>query len=432
MNAQREILDADLLVEGSRIAAIAPRIEAPAAQVIDLGRALLIPGLIQTHVHLCQTLFRGQADDLVLLDWLKEKIWPLEGAHDAESLYTSAQLGIGELFLGGTTTIVDMETVQHTEHAFQAILDSGIRALAGKCLMDNPGKDIPPALRETTEDSLGQSVDLYEQFHSQGNGRLEVAFMPRFVLSCTELLLSEIAAIAREKKAFIHTHAAENLEEIQQVQSISGLSNIRYLDKIGLTGPDVLLAHCIWLDEEEIAILTGTQTRIAHCPSANLKLASGIAPIPDLLQQGAVVSLGADGAPCNNNLDCFTEMRHASLIQKPAHGPTVMPARQVFEMATLAGARSIGHEDDLGSLEVGKKADLAVVSREGLHNWPNRHTDIYAQLVYQAKAADVCLTMVDGRLVMQDRQLLTLDIPQIKHDAERSLDRVLKRAGLLI
>lgn len=431
MNAHREIIKGDLLVEGSYITAIGPKIEASAERMIDLHGDLLIPGLIQTHVHLCQTLFRGQADDLELLDWLKLKIWPLEGAHDAESLYDSAQLGIGELFLGGTTTIVDMETVHHTEHAFQAILDSGIRALAGKCLMDNPGENIPPTLGETTEDSLRKSSDLYEQFHGKGNGRLEVAFMPRFMISCTDFLLREVARLAREKKMFVHTHAAENLGEIRKVQSRSGLRNIQYLDKIGLTGPQVILAHCIWLEAEEIGILADSGTRVAHCPSSNLKLASGVAPIPELLKRGVAVSLGADGAPCNNNLDCFVEMRHAALIQKPLHGPTVMPAQQVFEMATIAGARAIGHEHDLGSLETGKKADLAVVSRGGLHTWPNEHTDVYAQLVYQVQAADVCSTMVDGQLVMQDRQLLTLDVPELKQSSLSSLNRVLKRVGFI-
>lgn len=431
MNKQREIIKGDLLVNGTVIEAIGPEIVVPAERVIDLHGDLLIPGLIQTHIHLCQTLFRGLADDLELLDWLKLKIWPLEGAHDVESLYDSAQLGIGELFLGGTTTIVDMETVHRTEHAFQAILDSGLRALSGKCMMDNPNADIPPGLRESTADSLQESVDLYEKYHGQGNGRLEVAFMPRFVISCTDQLLTEVSRLAKEKNVYIHTHASENLGEIRKVQDRYGLRNIALLEKIGLTGPNIILVHCVWLDKEEIKILADSGTKIVHCPSSNLKLASGVAPIPELLKHGAEVSLGADGAPCNNNLDCFTEMRHAALIQKPLLGPTVMPAQQVFEMATIAGAGAIGHEHDLGSLEAGKKADLAVVSREGLHTWPNGHTDVYAHLVYQVQASDVRFTMVDGQIVMHDRQLLTIDVPRLKQRSARSLDRVLKRVGLI-
>lgn len=431
MNAVREIVQGDLLVDGSRIVSVGGVIEQSADQVIDLRGDLLIPGLIQTHIHLCQTLFRGQTDDLELLDWLKLKVWPLEGGHDPESLYDSALLGIGELFLGGTTTIVDMETVYHTEHAFEAILTSGLRALSGKVMMDACNKDIPSSLRETTAASIQASVDLYEKYHGKGNGRLEVAFTPRFVISCTDTLLKEVSRLAREKNAFVHTHASENRAEIQVVESTRGMRNIIYLDKVGLTGPKLILAHCIWLDEAEKEVLIQSKTRISHCPSSNLKLASGIAPIPEMMKRGAEISLGADGAPCNNNLDGFREMRHAALIQKHLHGPTVMPAQTVFELATLGGARAIGHEQDLGSLEVGKKADLAVVSLQGLHTWPIEHVDVYSQLVYQATSSDVRLTMVDGQIVMSDRQLLTIDVPRLKESATKSLNRVMKRVGLV-
>jgi len=430
MNGQQDVIHGDLLVEGSRIAALGSNITTGADKVYDLQGDFLIPGLIQTHVHLCQTLFRGQADDLELLDWLRWKIWPLEGGHDAQSIYDSALLGIGELFLGGTTTIVDMETVHHTEHAFQAILDSGIRALSGKVMMDEPGGGVPPSLQESTEDSLQESVDLFEKYHGQGDGRLEVAFTPRFVISCTDTLLKEVSRLAREKNAFVHTHASENRSEVQVVEETRGMHNVVYLDRVGLTGPRLILAHCIWLDEEEKEILVRSGTRIAHCPSSNLKLASGVAAVPELLKRGAEISLGADGAPCNNNLDAFVEMRHAALIQKPFCGPTAMPAREVFALATVAGARAIGHEHDLGSLEVGKKADLAVVSRQGLHNWPNEGVDVYAQLVYQARSSDVRLTMVDGRIVMEERRLCTIDVPRLKESARRSLERVKRRAGL--
>ncbi|AFM41039.1 cytosine deaminase-like metal-dependent hydrolase [Desulfosporosinus acidiphilus SJ4] len=431
MNAQRDVIKGDLLVDGSRIAAVGEVKESSADQVFDLNGDLLIPGLIQTHIHLCQTLFRGQADDLELLDWLKLRIWPLEGGHDPESIYDSALLGIGELFLGGTTTIVDMETVHHTEHAFKAILSSGMRALAGKVMMDDPSGDVPLSLQETTEASLQESVDLFEKFNGQGNGRLEVAFTPRFVISCTDTLLKEVSRLAREKKAFVHTHASENRGEIQVVESTRGMRNVVYLDKVGLTGPKLILAHCIWLDETEKDILVRTKTRISHCPSSNLKLASGIAAITELLGRGAEVSLSSDGAPCSNNLDGFREMRHAALIQKPLHGPTAMPAQKVFELATIAGARALGREADLGSLEAGKKADLAVVSLQGLHTWPNQHVDVYSQLVYQAYPSDVRLTMVDGQIVMRDRKLLTIDVPELKKRSTQSLNRVMKRVGMI-
>lgn len=427
MNSEREVLLGNLLVDGTVIAALGKDVTDHADQVIDLHGDLLIPGLIQTHVHLCQTLFRGQADDLALMDWLKLKIWPLEGGHDPESIYDSALLGIGELFLGGTTTIVDMETVHHTEHAFAAILSAGIRAVSGKVMMDNHYEDIPLSLRETTEASLKESIDLYEKYHGWGDGRLAVAFTPRFAISCTDELLREVANYAQVKNAFIHTHASENQGEVQELAGMRGMRNVVYLEKVGLTGPRLILAHCIWLDETEKEILVRSQTKISHCPSSNMKLASGLAPIPELMTRGAEISLGADGAPCNNNLDGFREMRHAALIHKPLFGPAAMPAQKVFELATLGGARAVGREHDLGSLEVGKKADLAVVSLQGLHTWPYEQGNVYTQLVYQATSADVQLTMVDGQIVMKDRQLLTIDVPRLKESALRSLKRVKER-----
>jgi len=430
MNGKREIINGDLLVENSTVAAVGKRLDQTADRTIDLQGDVLMPGLIQTHIHLCQTLFRGQADDLQLLDWLKLKIWPLEGGHDEQSLYDSAQLGIGELFLGGTTAIVDMATVHHTEHNFRAILDSGMRAISGKCMMDDPSGDIPTSLQEKTGDSLQESTDLFEKYHGAGEGRLEVAFTPRFVISCTDELLREVARLAKQKAAFVHTHASENRSEIQVVEASRGRRNIVWLEKLGLTGPKLILAHCIWLDAAEIEILVRSKTRIAHCPSSNLKLASGTANIPHLLEQGAEVSLGADGAPCNNNLDGFVEMRHAALIQKPLHGPTAMPAWQVFELATMGGARAMGREHDLGSLEPGKKADLAVVSLQGLHTWPQDNVNIYSQLVYQARSSDVWLTMVDGKIVMENRELKTINQAELKRNASASLKRVLQRTGV--
>lgn len=431
MNAQRDVLNGDLLVEDSRIRVLGGVIDYPADKVFDLDGDVIIPGLIQTHVHLCQTLFRGQADDLELMDWLKLKIWPLEGGHDPESIFDSALLGIGELFLGGTTTIVDMETVHHTEHAFQAILTSGIRAISGKVMMDEPNGDIPASLRESTSNSIQESQDLYEKYSGKGSGLLEVAYTPRFVISCTDALLSEVAKCACKNKAFVHTHASENLGEIKIVEQTRGMRNIAFLDKLGLTGPELILAHCIWLDEVEKELLIQSKTRIVHCPSSNLKLASGVAQIPELLTRGAEVSLGADGAPCNNNLDAFQEMRLAALIQKPLNGPKSMPAQRVFELATLGGAKALGKEEEIGSLEVGKKADLAVIRLSGLHTWPSESVDIYVQLVYQAKSTDIRLTMVNGKIVMQDRKLLTIDEQNLKRTSTKSLQRVLKRVGLV-
>jgi cytosine/adenosine deaminase-related metal-dependent hydrolase len=430
MNQDHQVLQGNVLVEQDRIAAIGATVE-DADRVIDGAGRAVIPGLIQSHVHLCQTLFRGQANDLELLDWLRLRIWPLEGSHDQESVYYSALLGCGELFKSGTTAIVDMETVHHTDASFEALLQAGMRAISGKCMMDY-GDGVPASLLEETGRSIQESVDLLEKWHGKGEGRLQYAFTPRFVISCSDRLLQEVRDLAARYRVKVHTHASENQGEIAEVQRDRGLRNLVYLDRIGLAGPDLILAHCIWLDDQEQEIVARSGIKVAHCPSSNLKLASGIARIPELLSAGASISIGTDSTACNNNLDQFLEMRLAALIHKPAYGATAMPAGQVFELATIGGARAMGLEQVIGSLEVGKKADLAIVDLGGLHNQPQLgRVDIYSQLVYQVNGGDVVTTMVDGRIVMDDRQLKTIDEPLVKAGCNEAIVRVGRRAGVL-
>lgn len=431
MNKSREIKQADIFIRGNRIEAIGERLQREADEKIDAQGMVIIPGLIQTHIHLTQTLFRGQADDLELLDWLRKKIWPLEGSHTEESNHISAKLGIAELIKGGTTAIIDMETVNHTEAAMDAVLSSGMRAHIGKCMMDY-GKGVPAALMEDTEHSIRESERLLKAWHGKDQGRIQYAFAPRFVVSCTEKLLIKVRDLAREYGVMVHTHASENQGEIDLVEKDRGMRNIHYLHKLGLTGENLILAHCIWLDDEEMKILAATGTKIAHCPNSNLKLASGIAKIPELLALGANVSIGADGAPCNNNLDIFKEMRSAALIQKARlFQPTVMPAHKVFELATLGGAKAMGLENEIGSIEEGKKADLAILDLSDIHIAPTNGGDIISQLVYSATAQDVKTTIIDGRIVMKDRTLITMDEKSIKEDANRVILQQVERAGMI-
>ncbi len=428
MNQNRDVLQDDLLVQDGFIKCIGP-VDASVDQIIDAGGRVLIPGLIQTHVHLCQTLFRGQADDLELLDWLNLRILPLEAAHDYESLYCSTLLGIGELFRGGTTSIVSMETIRHTEAVFQAITESGIRAVSGKCMMDR-GEGVPGNMKEKTSDSLQESVDLLEKWHGAAGGRLHYAFCPRFAVSCSEELLVQVRDLARRYRVKMHTHASENLKEVALIQAERKMRNVAYLERLGLTGADLILAHCVWLDREEMEMLCRSGTNVAHCPSSNLKLGSGIAPVPAMLDRGVQVSIGADGAPCNNNLDVFTEMRIAALIQKPRHGAAAMPAGKVFALATLGGARAMSLDKEIGSLEVGKKADIVMVNLNNFHCLPAEGTDIYGRLVYQARASDVALTMVDGRIVYENGYLTTIDEEMIAREAGQAIKRVRRRAGM--
>ena len=430
MNPEREIVTEDILIEGDKISKMGNIDSDKALRVINAQGMLVIPGLIQSHVHLCQTLFRGMANDLELLDWLNLRIFPLESAHDEESLYYSSMLGCAELLRGGTTSIIDMATVKFTDSVFAAADRAGIRYLGGKCMMDQ-GAEGALALVEDTSSSIQESLDLLQRWNGKANGRLLYAFCPRFVPSCSHELLREIQTLSTLYKVPVHTHASENRAEIELVESERGMRNIVYLDQLGLCNERLILAHCIHLYDEEKRILAASRSNVAHCPSSNLKLASGIAPIPELINLGANVSLGADGAPCNDNLSMFMEMRLAALIQKPLHGATSMPALKVFEMATLGGARAMGRENELGSLEIGKKADIAIIDLNKWHTWPAQGADIYGQLVYQVQAQDVYCTIVDGHLKMLAGELLTIPEREVKEKSAESWRRVCQRVGLL-
>jgi 5-methylthioadenosine/S-adenosylhomocysteine deaminase len=269
------------------------------------------------------------------------------------------------------------------------------------------GEEVPRALQEQTINSIDESLALLEEWHGKAGGRIRYCFAPRFAVSCTRELLEKVAQLARARGVMIHTHASENRTECEMVEQETGLRNITYLDSVGLTGRHVALAHCVHLSDEEIEILKTTQTNVAHCPSSNLKLGSGLAPIVKMLEQGISVSLGADGAACNNRLDMFTEMRTAALLQKVLHGPEVLPASRALRMATIDGARALGLDGEIGSIEVGKRADLAVVRLDGLHSTPVE--DVISAVVYSAQPDDVDTVLIDGEFVLRDRKLLTID-----------------------
>ena len=428
MDPRRRILDADVSVRDGRIEAVGRTGgRADGTTVLDCKGLVLLPGLIQAHIHLCQTLFRGLADDLSLEDWLAKRIWPLEAAHTEDSIYWSALLGAAELLLGGTTAILDMETVRHTGAAFEALQEIGLRATAGKCLMDAPSN--PPALREPTDQALRESADLCAKWHGAANGRLRYCFAPRFAPSCTGPLLRAVSDLAERAGAVIHTHAAETPVELQIVKRETGNDELAYLDSVGISGPRAALAHCVWVDKEGIARLARQGTNIVHCPSSNLKLGSGIAPIPEMLAAGCRVAIGADGAPCNNRLDAFEEMRAAALIQKPRLGPDALPAPLVLELATLGGARALGLEAEIGSIEVGKRADLMVLDLEGMHAQP-AEADLISRIVYSARAADVRHVLVDGRVVVKDGVLKTAKPEEIRRGANAQARRLRRAVGI--
>ena len=421
LNDQNDIFEGSVLVEGGIITALGESLTAHADEVIDARGSALLPGFVQTHIHLCQTLFRGAADDLALIDWLKKRIWPMEAAHTADSLYASARLGIAELIRGGTTCALTMETVHHTEQAFRAAEESGFRATIGKCMMDK-GEEVPAQLRETADDSIKESLALLERWNGRGEGRIHSCFAPRFAVSCTRELLERVATLARENRVMVHTHASENKDEIDMVERETGRRNIEYLNDVGLAAPHVLLAHCVHLNDSEFEILRATGTHVAHCPSSNLKLGSGLAPVAEMIERGISVSLGADGAACNNRLDMFTEMRMAALVQKALRGPQTLPALTALRMATINGARALGLSEKIGSVEVGKRADIILINLDRFHLTPR--PDMVSTIVYSAEASDVDTVIIDGRVVMRERSLTTLDEQTVIRQARDQAARI--------
>jgi 5-methylthioadenosine/S-adenosylhomocysteine deaminase len=423
-----KVVRADITIRGGRIAEVGktgtrdegrekgPSLPLPQAR--DCTGCLVMPGLIQAHVHLCQTLFRGLADDLPLEDWLVRRIWPLEAAHTAETVYASALLGAAELLLGGTTTILDMETVRHTDAAFEALERIGIRATAGKCLMDIRPEGAPPELAEATDAALAEAEALARRWHGAADGRLRVCLAPRFVPSCSGPLLRAASDLAERCGAQLHTHAAETVVQRDTVLRTTGLEEIAYLDSVGIAGPRAVLAHCVWVDGHEIERLARQGTTVVHCPSSNLKLASGVAKIPEMLAAGCRVAIGADGAPCNNRLDVFAELRLAALIQKPRLGAETLTAAQALELATLGGAAAVGLGGEIGSIAPGKRADLVVLDLSGPHLHP-LVGDPVSRVVYAAQASDVRDVFVDGRPVVLGRGLVTAPIDEIVREADR-------------
>jgi len=418
-----QTVDGELWLEGDRILGIQPvgTPPPPDARIIDCAGRWILPGFVQTHVHVVQSLFRGLADDLQLLDWLRRRIWPLERAHDEESVYWSARLGFTEMLLGGTTSMLDMATVHHTDAVFQAAEEVGVRAAIGKAMMD---RDNDAGLGEPTEVGLQSCADLITRWH--GKGRLRVAVSPRFVPSCSERLMREAAALARRHGCLLHTHSSENVHEVDLVHELTGRRNVDFLADVGFSGADTVLAHCIHLDEGEIDCLARADTTVAHCPSSNLKLASGIAPIPRLLEAGVRCTLGADGAPCNNRLDMLTEMRLAALIQKPVHGAEAMPATTVLDMATRQGATALGL--DAGVLAPGRLADLVVVDPRALPAWGGGHPT--GALVYALGAGAVEQVWIGGQPVVESGRIAAWPLHETIAGAEAALARVRRRAGL--
>lgn len=401
--------------DGDRITGVGALAPEPGEVAVDGSGLVALPGFVQGHVHLCQTLLRGLADDLPLMDWLRERIWPLEAAHDEASTRASAELAIAELLRGGTTTIQAIESVRHTEQAIAALRASGMQAIVGNCLIDEAGAGVPPALVTGTREALALMAEL----HASCGGAVQFAVSPRFVLSCSDALLEAAGAFAAEQRLRVHTHACEHRDEAADVSARFGAGAIEVLGRHRLLGPRTGLAHCVHVTAPELELLHAHEVAVLHCPSANLKLGSGIAPIAAYARQGLRVALGADGAPCNNRLSALTEMRLAALLQAVSAGPGAWPAAQALRAATIGGAEALRLDAECGSLTVGKRADLLLFDLGEV----TTAAEVASALVYHADERQLRHVFVAGREPQ-------LDFDAIRAAAQVQRTRLLARASL--
>ena len=417
-----------LRIAGDRIEALGDFAPAPGELAIDGHGMAALPGFVQGHVHCCQTLFRGLGDDLELLPWLQTRIWPLEHAHDAASARASAELTLLLLLRSGTTTVQTMESVCHADAAFTAALATPMTLVSGNCLMDLDAGGVPAGMATSASTALQLCEQLRTGFDGR-EGRLHYAVSPRFLLSCSEALLRDAGAYARQHDLRLHTHAGEHPGEVRAVRAQLGRDSIEALHHFGLLGPRTALAHCVHTSPAERQLLQDTDTAVLHCPSTNLKLGSGIAPIVDYRARSLRLALGADGAPANNRLSQLTELRQMALLQAFAAGPGRLPAAAALHLATRGGAMALGLDHELGSLQPGKRADLVLFDLQQPELQPGG--DLASQLVYAADERQLRAVLCGGEFVLRDGELLQLDAAAVAAAATVQLERVLARAGLM-
>ena len=362
---------------------------------LDARGRWVLPGFVQAHLHLCQTLLRNGPEDLELLPWLERHVWPGEAAHDAETMAISARLGLAECLASGVTAVLDMGTVRHADALFRAASRAGIRYTGGNVLMDDPDTT-PVNLRAHAEEGLAETERLRSFWHGRDRGRLRVAVQPRFVVACTEKLLRRAAEFAAEKNLAIHTHASESRQEVELVRARTGSGNIAYLEEMGLLTPRACIAHAVHLEEGDGERLASRQAKVAHCPSSNMKLSSGICPVVDLQASGVRVALGSDAAACNDRLDPFGEMRLAVFLSRALSPPRRLSAFEALRMATWQGARALDLSGEDG-LVPGGRADLALLDPEAGWSLPDAWSEEpYGAVVYSMGRENVFATVVDG------------------------------------
>jgi len=432
LDAEATVLrGADVLVEEETITSLGrASVVPPNARMLDVTGCLVLPGLIQGHLHLGQTFFRGLGEGRRLLAWLRERIWPLEAAHDDESAYWCGLLGAVECLLGGTTTIQDIGIGPGASGLLRAIADSGLRAFAGECLMDS-GDGLPAAMRGDTDAVLAATEAAGDRFERGGAGRLRYLLNPRFILTCSDPLWDGIRDLSLRRGWPVHTHGLEQLDETLAVREIkNGRDEIQYFADQGILATDLRLAHGVWITAEHLERVRAQRFSVVHCPSSNLKLGSGIADVLAIRRAGVPVGIGTDGAACSNQLDNFAELRLAALLQKLKHGPDAFSGLDALRLATSEGARTLGLQDAIGSLEPGKAADLVVLAAGRPELWGAAEADLHDLVAFGASRGTVRHVVVDGQLLVEDGRLTRLDAGEVFREAGRCLRDLIRRSGV--
>ena len=402
-----------LLIKDDLIAEISENIdESNVDKIIDAEGKILLPGLINTHTHLSMTLFRGLADDLSLDSWLNDHIWPMEANLNGDYCYIGALLGAVELIKSGTTTFSDMYF--YMEDVARAVDDAGIRAVLSYGMIDFGDA-------EKREAEIKENLELYKNCNAMADGRIKVFFGPHSPYTASEELLIKVRELADEYNMGIHIHVSETQKEIDDVSAEKGLRPFEYLDKIGFLGPDVVAAHCVWLSDDEIEIIKKHNVKVSHNPCSNMKLASGVAPISKLIENDVCVSIGTDGASSNNNLDLIEELKTASLLQKVSTlDPKVLSSDESIEMATIKGAEALGLDSEIGSVEVGKKADLILIDTNCANMVPDS-SSLSSNVIYSANGSNVDTTICNGKILMENKKLTILDEDEIYAKARKAI-----------
>ncbi len=413
MNSDNALIhNGAVAIAGDKIAGVGEAgdfLNIEASRVIDARGGIIMPGLINSHTHAAMTCFRGLADDLPLMNWLNDYIFPAESKLDYEKVYSGTMLACAEMILSGTTCFCDMYLFE--DAVAQAARDAGMRAVVGEVLYDFPSPNYGPI-----EDGFAYTRDLIDKW--KGDPLVSIAVEPHSPYICAPDLLKRASNLSLENDIPIVIHVSETESEVSQIKETYGKTPLAHLADLGVLTPNLLACHCVVLTEEDISLLDRHEVKVAHNPESNMKLASGIAPVPKLLEEGVCVGLGTDGCSSNNNLDMFQEMDFAAKLHKvDTFDPTVMDARSVLRMSTIEAARALGIDDVTGSIEPGKRADMIIIDTAKPHLTPMYNPE--SHLVYAVNGSDVATSIINGAVAMENRELLAIDAKKAMEDVKR-------------